>query len=85
MLFSNAGVKVNPHPETRWELVGKRKGFEGNRTPIEGVGDWVILRLGAWVGVSRKPAVAKSAVVNLKDQLVCFSLKDPREVSAFVI
>ena len=33
----------------------------------------------------REQAVAKSAVVHLKDRLVCFSMKDPREMSAFVI
>ena len=38
---ANAGVNLNPHPGTRWGLVGKRRGFEGNRTP-EVVGDWVI-------------------------------------------
>ena len=37
------------------------------------------------MGICHQPAVAKSAVVHLKDQLVCFSIKDPREVSAFVI
>ena len=29
----DVGVNVNPHPGTRWGLVGKRRGFEGNRTP----------------------------------------------------
>ena len=38
---SNAGVNVNPHPGTRWGLVGKRRGFDRNRIP-EGVGDWEI-------------------------------------------
>ena len=36
-----AEVNVNPHPGTRWGLVGKRRGFDRNRIP-EGVGDWEI-------------------------------------------
>ena len=35
-----AGVNVNPHPGTRWGLVGKRRSFDRNRIP-EGVGHWV--------------------------------------------
>ena len=74
---SNAGGNVNPHPGTRWGLVGKRRGFDRNRIP-EGVGHWEIfvfkpsLGYGDWVGICCEPAVAKSAVVHLKDQLVCF-------------
>ena len=37
------------------------------------------------MGICPELAVAKSAVVHLKDQLVRFSIKDPREVIAFVI
>ena len=37
----DAGVNVNPHPGTRWGLVGKRRGFDRNSIP-EGVGDWEI-------------------------------------------
>ena len=37
------------------------------------------------MGICHEPPVVKSAVVHLKDQLVCFSIKDPREVSTLVI
>ena len=34
----NAGVNVNPHPGTRCELVGKRRGFDRNRILERGGG-----------------------------------------------
>ena len=39
-----AGVNVNPHPGTRWGLVGKCRGFDRNRIS-QRVGNWEIFVL----------------------------------------